>query len=649
MTTKQKIINNTLAIKTVLENSNSKYINKEIEVVQGWNGSGNMKGLLWGDGAIDTWSEASKEDISLYPEYMKFYEVLRDNLTGKEYTKVTDSLRASVLTQYLTPSVIPSTFYQVFNQYAPVQNLYDPCAGSGTFIIEAVGKLEKLQAVCAYEKDIVTGRILDAIVQSLPIPVQVNVKPFEESDDKENDQYDLVTSNVPFGAFGVFDPACKDRNVLGRVHNYFVWKGLQKVKEQGLLAIVITNAFLDTISNRSAREWLFMNSDFISLSVLPDNLFKDIANTMAPSHFLVVRKNTGKTEMSEEEKLLCVSEMHTACGVTFSLNKYCQKMCGDIVIGDVQVGKNQYGKPAREVWWSGAIEDIAYLFESYLRNDFEKRYKKEPIVEEIPPWEVRKLPEENHTCDDCGTIVWDLSEKFCPECILAHNDEGIPWDDDEAAEYEDYHSTVEPLEILKAQETPSWIIKQVEKITPLKLSDIPASVKAIMPIHQQRAIVGSTEHWGILERIKSVVDSMPGPYGQEEVDTDDKIVYLHYFYGACDWYIVEKDSSDIQYQMYCYANLGDDMCAEWGYVGMPELSDNKVELDFFWTPRKFSQIHEKVAVDNLADAEWNNTIEPQEQVLVKKGPSKKDKEILADYMCIKEAYNALEIAEKENQ
>ena len=101
--------------------------------------------------------------------------------------------------------------------------------------------------------------------------------------------------------------------------------------------------------------------------------------------------------------------------------------------------------------------------------------------------------------------------------------------------------------------------------------------------------------------------------------------------------------------MYCYANLGDDMCAEWGYVGMPELSDNKVELDFFWTPRKLSQIHEKIVVDDPADAEWNNTEEPQEQVLVKKGPSKRDQQVMESYQEVKSAYWALEAAEKENQ
>ncbi|MTV64551.1 hypothetical protein, partial [Streptococcus pneumoniae] len=73
------------------------------------------------------------------------------------------------------------------------------------------------------------------------------------------------------------------------------------------------------------------------------------------------------------------------------------------------------------------------------------------------------------------------------------------------------------------------------------------------------------------------------------------------------------------------------MCAEWGYVGMPELSDNKVELDFFWTPRKFSQIHETVAVDNPADTRWVEDEITQEQVLVKKQPSKRDQQVMESY------------------
>ena len=382
MTTKQRIQLNTECLQIVLTNRTGKYTSKEIETLKQWNGWGSIKAVLFGDDRTQGWESASTADKQLLPDMEKMYEVLQGNLTGREYKEGLSSMKASILTQFFTPPTLVSTFYEVLNQYHTVSNLYDPCAGSGTFIIEAVGKLEKLQAVCAYEKEIVTGKVLDAIVQSLPIPVLVNVKPFEESSKEEDGQYDLVCSNVPFGAFKVYDPACKDANYSGKVHNYFVWKGLQKVKESGIMAIVITSAFLDTVSNKSIREYLFMNSDFISLVVLPDNLFKEVAGTEAPSHFLVVRKNTGKTEMSEEEKLLCVSEMHIACGVTFALNKYCQKMCGDIVIGNVQVGKNQYGKPHREVKWEGDINDIVGPFRDILVRDLDIRYKKEPTLVE---------------------------------------------------------------------------------------------------------------------------------------------------------------------------------------------------------------------------------------------------------------------------
>ncbi|MFY0104320.1 N-6 DNA methylase, partial [Acinetobacter baumannii] len=81
-------------------------------------------------------------------------------------------------------------------------------------------------------------------------------------------------------------------------HNYFFAKGTDKLKEGGLLAFITTDAFLNTPSNKEAREYLFNRADFVSVTVMPDNLMKDTGNTEAPSHLLIVQKNTNKTKLS---------------------------------------------------------------------------------------------------------------------------------------------------------------------------------------------------------------------------------------------------------------------------------------------------------------------------------------------------------------
>ena len=550
MNTREKLQLNTKILQIVLENTTGKYSAKEIETIKQWQGLGNFKALLFNDGPIEEWSEASKEDKSLYNDYMKLYSVLDDNLTGKQYTAVKESLKNSLLSSYYTPSVIPTTFYDVMAKYSAVESIYDPCAGGGVFIINAIGKLSLQNEIVCYEKDILTGKVLQAIISSIPkscaTPV-VNIKGFEESDPAEDNSYDLLASNVPYGNYAVYDPTCNDKTHSTKIHNYFIWKGLQKVREGGIMAVLVTNAFLDTVSNKSAREYLFMHSDFISLTVMPDNLMKDIANTEAPSHFLVVRKNSSKIEMSAEEKLLCVSEMHTSSGITFPLNKYCQKMCGDIVIGNVQIGKNQYGKPAREVWWDGKIEDISTKFAEILSRDFSARYK-QPKGIEIPVGKVEILGPGKWKWkeDEIGTLPHDSGKTVA---------EAFP------------HIKFAPS---PQDEIPPW-------------EELPNHVQ--LPVDYE----------------------YKSPVKEGEMIWDDEIV---------------------------------DIPKEFDEDETPPWEEDEGEDG-----------HRQ---GNISEEEYEQEIEEeskaQEETPVKeKGPSKRDKEVMAAYQEIKSLYTALEIAEQENQ
>jgi hypothetical protein len=98
--------------------------------------------------------------------------------------------------------------------------------------------------------------------------------------------------------------------------------------------------------------------------------------------------------------------------------------------------------------------------------------------------------------------------------------------------------------------------------------------------------------------LADVVEKMPST-GQA---AKDPIVHLHYFVGACDWYIYEKDKGapddkpeDFQSQARGYANLGDPQNAEVGYISLPEMfAAAPVELDFHWKPEPLSKIRAKV-------------------------------------------------------
>lgn len=418
-----KLKDNIEAIRITLEyKSGEKLKQGELEKLKLFSGWGGIKCVLYDPYKDEEWATASKSDVQLRTKVKELHDLLKWHLAGKEYKEVVESMKNSILSSFYTPNIIPKTIYSVLQKYMSVESLYEPSAGMGVFITEAVKVFNLTKGIDAVEKDILTSKLLSVVCQNLHKGSNVHHYGLELTPDGEREWYDLIVSNIPFGNFPVYDPACKDRNMTAKIHNYFFWKGIQKIKEGGVLAYLVTNAFLDTVTNKSAREWLFMNSDFISLTVMPDNLMKESAGTEAGSHFLVVRKHTGKTEMSAEEKLLCVSVK----GI-YSMNCYTQLHEEEIVIGEVKTGKNQYGQPAREVWWDKPIQDIAEPFREILSRDFNKRFINKGTISdptyEIPIGKIEIIGPNKFKWAD----TTDVQENQLASKDIA--DEMLPWDE----------------------------------------------------------------------------------------------------------------------------------------------------------------------------------------------------------------------------
>ena len=92
------------------------------------------------------------------------------------------------------------------------------------------------------------------------------------------------------------------------------------------------------------------------------------------------------------------------------------------------------------------------------------------------------------------------------------------------------------------------------------------------------------------------LSKIPKLYETEIIPLQDKLIYLHFFIGGCDWYIAEYDGDDL---FWGFAILNSDFQnAEWGYISLSELKSIKVggwleidcELEEFWKVRKASEI-----------------------------------------------------------
>lgn len=381
----QKLKDNIRAIEIALDWQTGQQLDEpSILSLKKYAGFGGIKAILFPEGPMETWEEmgATDSDLRLYPDIQRLHELLHHYFQGEDYQTIVQSLKNSCLTAFYTPAVIPGALYAALrnNDLQPLR-LYEPSAGAGIFVTEAVNTFERLTQVTAVEKDELTGRILNALGSVQHIPVKTIISGLEQTGPEENGKFDFVVSNIPFGDYPVYDGHIKDRALTSRIHNYFFAKGLDKLADGGIMAYITTSSFLNTPGNQPVREYLFSKADFISLCIMPDNLMKDTGNTEAPSHLLIVQKNELKQGLKETEQALLTTEKRENEYGQYNLNSYLSLYLQDeMVLGEQRPGKDQYGHATEEVWQDGDLDVIGYPLQATLSKNIAQNLDKEKFL-----------------------------------------------------------------------------------------------------------------------------------------------------------------------------------------------------------------------------------------------------------------------------
>lgn len=76
----------------------------------------------------------------------------------------------------------------------------------------------------------------------------------------------------------------------------------------------------------------------------------------------------------------------------------------------------------------------------------------------------------------------------------------------------------------------------------------------------------------------------PALYATDGKEPEERVVYLHYFVGGSDWFILERGLDDDRSTVYGLVRM---FCTEYGYIDLPSLIDpegadylHRPELDF---------------------------------------------------------------------
>ena len=368
----QRLRDNIAAIECALKGENN------AEVLGKYTGFGGLGFVL---NPIDNKAAWNKTDLTCYEDTVRLHNILKEHSKNdSDYKCWMQSLKASTLTAYYTPAVLTAALFKTIIKDCGFEpdTFLDPAAGAtGKFLLNASHgcKLYAHEPKCvAFEKDLLSGLILERLTAN-DDKIIVHTKGFEEITEQTLGRFDMVATNVPFGDIKVYDPLFTSpvrKEALKMIHRYYVLKGLDCLRDGGILAYIITSNYLNNDSEQ-VQEAL-KQARLIGAYRLANNLFKE-NGTEVGTDLLVLQKDVNKGELTEDEKALTkviVTKEGCPTNMYFVRHREC------LIADSGAIGTDAYGKTAVIYQHSGGVKGIAEQLSTVLATDMAKSLTPDP-------------------------------------------------------------------------------------------------------------------------------------------------------------------------------------------------------------------------------------------------------------------------------
>ena len=372
---KQKLRDNIEAIRTAftLDREGRTPTERERVLLERYCGFGGLKCILNPARELTDAVHWAKSDLELFAPTVELHRIIRENSRDDmEYKRYTDSLKASVLTAFYTPQAITDTIADVLHDRKVRPRLVlEPSAGMGAFISPVLSN-NPLAEVMAFEKDLLTGKMLGYLYPQQ----KIRTEGFEKIEKPFLNHFDLAISNIPFGDIAVFDAEFSRSGSFGRrsaqkaIHDYFLLKGLDAVRDGGIVAFITSQGVLNS-SKVSVRNEMFRQANLVSAVRLPNNLFTENAGTEAGSDLIILQKDLQKKEMTSDERVLTIIQTEHHSGLTD--NAYFAYHPERIIHTEAKRDTDPYGKPAMVYTHNSGVEGIAMDLYKMLLEDLSVR------------------------------------------------------------------------------------------------------------------------------------------------------------------------------------------------------------------------------------------------------------------------------------
>lgn len=278
-----------------------------------------------------------REDGSIATGWEKEVAELESILTKKELEAAVDS---SIAAHYTSPEIVKALWQAVENFGFKNGRILEPSVGVGNFFGLMPKNMRKASNLYAVELDNITGAVAKNLYPEANIKAPMGFQDYQTIDN----YFDIAIGNPPFSSITINDQ--KRPSISGfSLHNYFFAKSVDSLKPNGVLAMVVTNRFMDKMSDKE-RTYISERAELVGAIRLPNDAFLSNAGTQVTTDIIFLRKKA-EGESSTGEAWLDVKNYKDKDGNTVPLNEYFVKH-PENMLGDFGAYGSMYrgGEPA---------------------------------------------------------------------------------------------------------------------------------------------------------------------------------------------------------------------------------------------------------------------------------------------------------------
>jgi N12 class adenine-specific DNA methylase len=303
-------------------------------------------------------------------KFAKKRSELKALVSDEEY----NSLRHATLSAFYTPEIlIDGLKGAIAKSGFKNGNIIDPASGTGA-LMRCFDQETYLDSnVTMIELEPLSSRINYALY---PHANLYQGQGFETVD-IENDSQDIITSNPPFGEKRIIDLDRPHLNGL-TLHNYFMNRSIDCLKEGGLFYAIVSTSFLDAKNDKN-RASIAKQATLLHAIRLPKAVFEKTTGANATVDILLFTKDNKADQ--NPAWLTSSTQTCTVSGEDYFLNDYFSQN-PQFMLGEMQVQGTFQGNNVHCIYTEKDIDSkVSDLFNTFPSNCFNVKKTKAVKVE----------------------------------------------------------------------------------------------------------------------------------------------------------------------------------------------------------------------------------------------------------------------------